>query len=146
MSGSLSRRRSGRRGGRVRRSLADINVTPFVDVMLVLLIVFMVTAPLLTAGIQVNLPRTAAKSLPSQQDPLTVTVLRNGDIFLQETAISLPELKTRMSAILAEGYDAPIYVRGEDKAFYDSMTEVIAALQSAGVTRISLVTEPVASR
>ena len=131
----------GRRG---RRSLnAEINVTPFVDVMLVLLIVFMITAPLLVRGEDVNLPKT--KSGPIQTDPndapLAITIKANGDIFIQTTKVDLENLGPQVQAIIGEGYDKPVYVRGDEATPYGDIMEVMAEIKAAGYTRVALVTE-----
>src|ERR1700758_5232918 len=106
--------RRAERGGRRRiRPMAEINVTPFVDVMLVLLIVFMVTAPLLTVGVPVDLPKTRAQALSQDREPLSVTVRKNGKIFLQNTPIAEDDLIARLQAISQNGYDQRIFVRGD---------------------------------
>lgn len=138
---------AGKRGGRGRRRrrglVAEINVTPFVDVMLVLLIVFMVTAPMLTAGIQVELPKTKAEALPADKEPLTVTILSNGEVFLQDTAVTTDELLPRLQAISETGYDQRIFIRGDTTAQYGRIAEVMALMSSAGYRNLGLVTEPV---
>ncbi|MBU6373021.1 MAG: protein TolR [Alphaproteobacteria bacterium] len=132
------------RGRRRRRGLvAEINVTPFVDVMLVLLIVFMVTAPLLTAGIKVELPKTKAEALPADKEPLTVTILSNGEVYLQDTAVTMDELLPRLQAIAQTGYDQRIFIRGDNTAQYGRIAEVMALMSSAGYRNLGLVTEPV---
>jgi biopolymer transport protein TolR len=131
-----------RRGARRRlRPMAEINVTPFVDVMLVLLIVFMVTAPLLTVGVTVDLPETASSPLPGQDEPLTVSVSRDGKVFLQDSAIDLPDLGPRLLAITERSPDARIFVRGDKVIDYGRVMEVVGAIHSAGFTRVALVTE-----
>src|SRR5271154_2148501 len=130
--------KSGR--GRRRRPMAEINVTPFVDVMLVLLIVFMVTAPLLTAGVPVDLPKTRAQALGQDREPLSVTVKRDGSIFLQNTPVAEQELVAKLSAISANGYDQRIYVRGDKSVDYGRVMEVMGLLSAAGFTHIGLVT------
>ncbi|MET0545944.1 MAG: ExbD/TolR family protein [Caulobacterales bacterium] len=124
--------------------MAEINVTPFVDVMLVLLIVFMVTAPLLTAGVEVALPKTDASVLPSAKDPLTITILQNGDIYLQETKASLDELTPRMAAIAAAGYEERVYIRAAAHADYETVMRVMARVSGAGFTNLALVSDPLA--
>lgn len=134
----------GRRGRGRRRGglLSEINVTPFVDVMLVLLIVFMVTAPLLTAGIAVELPKTDAKALPAEKEPLTVTVLKSGEIYLQETPIEIADLLARLEAIAEAGYEQRIFVRGDAEADYGRVAEIMATMNAAGYSNIGLVTDP----
>jgi biopolymer transport protein TolR len=131
-----------RRGVRRRlRPMAEINVTPFVDVMLVLLIVFMVTAPLLTVGVTVDLPETASSPLPGQDEPLTVSVSRDGRVFLQDSAIDLPDLGPRLLAITERRPDTRIFVRGDKVIDYGRVMEVVGAIHNAGFTRVALVTE-----
>jgi biopolymer transport protein TolR len=131
-----------RRGARRRRRpMAEINVTPFVDVMLVLLIVFMITAPLLTVGVTVDLPETASSPLPGQDEPLTVSVARDGAVFLQDSAIDLPDLGPRLLAITERRPDARIFVRGDRVIDYGRVMEVVGAIHAAGFTRVALVTE-----
>ncbi|MGH6918234.1 MAG: protein TolR [Geminicoccaceae bacterium] len=131
-----------RRGARRRRRpMAEINVTPFVDVMLVLLIVFMVTAPLLTVGVTVDLPETASSPLPGQDEPLTVSVSRDGTVFLQDSAIDLPDLGPRLLAITERRPDARIFVRGDKVIDYGRVMQVVGAIHSAGFTKVALVTE-----
>jgi biopolymer transport protein TolR len=130
-----------RRGARRHRPMAEINVTPFVDVMLVLLIVFMVTAPLLTVGVTVDLPETASSPLPGQDEPLTVSVARDGTVFLQDSAIDLPDLGPRLLAITERRPDARIFVRGDKVIDYGRVMAVVGAIHSAGFTKVALVTE-----
>src|SRR5215467_733806 len=113
------------RGRMRRRSMAEINVTPFVDVMLVLLIVFMVTAPLLTVGVPVDLPKTRAQALGQDREPLAVTVKRDGKIYIQNTAVSEDELVAKLAAIAANGYDQRIFVRGDRSVDYGKVMEVM---------------------
>lgn len=134
------RQAGGKRRGRYR-PMAEINVTPFVDVMLVLLIVFMVAAPLLTAGIQVDLPKAAAKPLPQDSKPLEVTIDQNGAIFLADTAIGLNELVPRLEAIAGVRKDTRIYVRGDTRLDYGQVMQVIGIINRAGFTRVALVAD-----
>jgi len=136
-------RGSGRRRGRRGRLNADINITPLVDVMLVLLIVFMVAAPLLSVGVPLELPKTDAKSLPSQTEPITISVDQQGGIFIQETEVSLDELAPRLSAIAANGYEERIYLRADEDADYGAVMKVMARVNASGFTNIGLVTDPV---
>ncbi|MEM6625788.1 MAG: ExbD/TolR family protein [Pseudomonadota bacterium] len=134
-------------GGRRRRRglMAEINVTPFVDVMLVLLIVFMVTAPLLATGVTVDLPRTKADPLPStDSQPLSVTVSVEGELFLgtQKEAIAPEELGPRLVAIAANGYEERIFVRGDKGAAYGSVLGALSLIQTAGFSNVALVTDP----
>ncbi len=137
--GLQARARGGRRAR--RRAMAEINVTPFVDVMLVLLIVFMVTAPLLTVGVPVDLPKTRAQTLGQNSEPLTVTVKRDNGIYLQNTPVGDDELVERLTAIAANGYDQRIFVRGDRAVDYGRVMEVMGLLSAAGFTHIGLVTD-----
>ena len=128
----------GRRGN--SRPMSEINVTPFVDVMLVLLIVFMISAPLLTVGVPIDLPQTRAKNLPSDTEPLTVSVASDGRIYLQDTEITADELVPKLQAIAKAGYEERIFVRGDRDAEYGSMMQVMGRLNQAGFRRIGLVT------
>ena len=121
--------------------MSEINVTPFVDVMLVLLIVFMVTAPLLTVGVPVDLPQTRAKSLGEDREPLAVTVDMTGQIFLQNTPVAVDELVPKLMAISSNGYSQRIFVRGDKSVDYGKVMEVMGLLNAAGFTRIGLVTD-----
>jgi biopolymer transport protein TolR len=141
MAGVVHASPGGRRSGR-RRPLAEINVTPFVDVMLVLLIIFMVTAPLLTAGVPVDLPKTHAKPLTDDREPLSVTIRKDGSIYLQQTRISPETLVERLKAIATNGYDERVYVRGDASVPYGRVIEVMAILNNAGFTKVGLVTGP----
>ena len=132
----------GRGSWRARlRPNSTINVTPFVDVMLVLLVIFMVTAPLLTVGVPVNLPQTHARQMSDDKEPLAITIKQNGDIFLQETQIQLDELVPKLTAIAKNGYDERIYVRGDKTVDYGKVMEVMGELNAAGFKRIGLVTD-----
>ncbi len=135
---------SSRGRGRMRRqAMAEINVTPFVDVMLVLLIVFMVTAPLLTVGVAVDLPKTRAPALGQDAEPLSITVQRNGAIFIQKEQVPQAALVDKLKTISANGYDQRIFVRGDDQASYGKVMEVMGILAASGFTRIGLVTDVV---
>jgi len=132
--------REQRRRARPRR-MAEINVTPFVDVMLVLLIVFMVTAPLLTVGVAVDLPQTRARALGQDQEPIAVTLDKTGQLFLQNTPIAVTELVPKLEAIAKNGYNQRIYVRADRTVPYGKVAEVMGLLSSAGFTRIGLVND-----
>ena len=132
--------RGHRRRGRHHGLISEINVTPFVDVMLVLLIIFMVAAPLLTVGVPIDLPETQAKAMNSETQPITISVNEGGQIFLQETEIPLNEVVPKLTAISAAGYEERIYVRGDRTADYGTVMQVMARIQAAGYTRIGLVT------
>lgn len=139
MAAALRRERRGRRGR--SRPMSEINVTPFVDVMLVLLIVFMVTAPLLTVGVPVDLPKTRAQVLGQDREPLSVTIKRDGQIFLQNSPIAEDDLVARLTAISGNGYDQRIFVRGDKSVDYGRVMEVMALISAAGFTHIGLVTD-----
>ncbi len=121
--------------------LSEINVTPLVDVMLVLLIVFMVAAPLLTVGVAVDLPETAAQPIPEQGEPLTVTITSDGTIFVQETAVELDNIVPQLEAIATAGYDQRIYIRGDQARSYGEVVRVMGRINAAGFRRIGLVTD-----
>lgn len=125
---------------------SDINVTPMVDVMLVLLIVFMVAAPLLTVGVPVDLPKTQAQNLSGEDEPLVITINAKGDIFLQESEVKAKALIPQLKAITASGYDQRIYVRGDQAVNYGRVADVVARINAAGFTRVALVTESKAER
>jgi biopolymer transport protein TolR len=111
--------------------------------MLVLLIVFMIAAPLLSVGVPVNLPKTEAKSLSSQKDPLTVTIDSNGKVFIQEKEIAFDQLATKLNAISENGYKEKIYIRGDRSADYGKILKVMARINTAGFENIGLVTDPI---
>ncbi len=121
--------------------MSEINVTPFVDVMLVLLIVFMVTAPLLTVGVPVDLPKTKAQALGQDREPLSVTIRKGGRIYVQNTPVGDDDLVPRLTAISANGYDQRIFVRGDKSVDYGRVMEVMAMISAAGFTHIGLVTD-----
>ena len=129
--------------GKRRRSpaMSEINVTPFVDVMLVLLIVFMVTAPLLTVGVPVDLPKTRAPALGQDKEPLSITVAKDGKIYLQKEVVTADALVPKLQAISQNGYDQRIFVRGDKTVAYDRVMVVMGLLASAGFTHIGLVTD-----
>ena len=133
----------GKRRHRRKPVMSEINVTPMVDVMLVLLIIFMVSAPLLTVGVPIDLPQTQAKSLDQDQKPLTVSVTTKGQVFLQETEIKVEELVPKLQAITQArgGMDERIYVRGDRKVDYGTVMRVMGRLSQAGFRRVALVTE-----
>lgn len=140
VNGGIQYRR--RRGAAGRYApMAEINVTPFVDVMLVLLIVFMVAAPLLTVGVPIELPKTEADALKGDKEPLTVSVDAKGRIFLQDTEVGIGEIVPRVTAIARQGYNERIYVRGDRSVDYGAVMRVMGRLSAAGFTRIGLVTE-----
>jgi len=134
-------RHSRRRRRRSHAPMSEINMTPFVDVMLVLLIVFMVAAPLLTVGVPVELPETASRPLQGDKEPLTISINTKGEIFLQETIIELDKLVPKLLAIAEGGYNERIYVRGDRRINYGLVMKVMGTISAAGFKRIGLVTE-----
>ena len=133
----------GRRGARrsYRKLNSEINVTPFVDVMLVLLIVFMVAAPLLTVGVPVDLPQTQAPAINEQKEPLVITVNAAGQLYIQETEVPDDGLTARLKAITNNNPNASIYVRGDKTINYGRVMEVMGMIGSAGFTKVSLIAE-----
>jgi biopolymer transport protein TolR len=131
-----------RRGGRGRRgALSEINVTPLVDVMLVLLIIFMISAPLLTAGVPLELPKTEASALQDQSEPLTVSIRQDGSVWIKEAAVPFPTLAPRLREMAGPDSTKPIYVRADAKTPYEKVAQVMAALQVSGFSAIDLVTD-----
>ena len=134
----------GRRGRRRRGAapMADINVTPFIDVMLVLLIIFMVAAPMLTVGVPIELPETAANALPSEQEePLAITMTADGRLMIQNTETAPEELITRLTAIAAERTSDKIFLRADGAIPYAKVAEIMGALNAGGFNNIGLVTD-----
>ncbi|WP_374655769.1 ExbD/TolR family protein [Phenylobacterium sp.] len=136
--GGGSRRRRGRRS---RGALSEINVTPLVDVMLVLLIIFMVSAPLLTSGVEVELPKTEAAAMEDQNEHLTVSIRADGSLFIQDDATPFSSLAPRLRAMAGEETKRPIYVRADGRASYAVVAQVMAALSTSGFTTINLITD-----
>jgi biopolymer transport protein TolR len=129
-----------------REPISEINVTPFVDVMLVLLIIFMVTAPLLTVGVQVDLPETSADTLPEESEPLTLTINSKGEVFIQETKIEFNNLIKKILAVSKNRTDTRIYVRGDKTINYGRVLEVMGILSGSGFTKVALISEPYKER
>ena len=124
-----------------KRRFTEINVTPFVDVMLVLLIIFMVTAPMLTAGIEVDLPESAATPISGQDEPLSVSIKTDGTIYIQKTKVGLAELGDKLIAITGEKKDTRIFVRGDKSVDYGRVMKVMGTINASGFTKVALVTE-----
>ena len=143
MSGAIRNRSNlGLRKRSSNRLMAEINVTPFVDVMLVLLIIFMVAAPLLTVGISVELPKTAATPLPNEQEePLTITLTGTGVIWLQKTEITFDELNSKLKSILVERSNDKIFLRADGANSYETVMKLMGALNNVGFNNIGLVTD-----
>ena len=130
-----------RRGGRKHAPIADINMTPFIDVMLVLLIIFMVAAPLLATGVPIDLPQTKAAALNIDQKPLSVAIDEKGSIFLADQPVAIEELPARLQSLAKEGFDERIYVRGAKSVNYGRVAEVMSIITTAGYKKVALVTE-----
>ena len=138
--------RGHRRRGRHHALMSEINVTPMVDVMLVLLIIFMVAAPLMTVGVPIELPQTQAKQLNTEQKPITVSVTNEGAIFLGDNSVTLEDLAAQVAAVAVNGTEDRIYVRGDLAANYGSVMQVMGALSGAGYAKIGLITEQAAQQ
>ena len=140
--GAERRGRRGRRRGKHHRVMGEINITPFVDVMLVLLIIFMVAAPLMTVGVPVELPKTAATSLPAvEEEPLTITITAEGEVMVMKTAILRDELVPKLRAIATERDDDKVFLRADGKVPYEVVAQVMGALNAGGFHNIGLVTD-----
>jgi biopolymer transport protein TolR len=138
-SGSSYQRRNARRRS-TRSVMADINVTPLVDVMLVLLIVFMVAAPLMTVGVPIELPKTEAKQMNTSTEPITITVQADGTVFLQEAQTALESIAPKLIAIARNGYEEQLFVRADTNVPYGRVMEVMGLLNGAGYRKIGLIT------
>ncbi|MDC9825087.1 protein TolR [Devosia sp. ZB163] len=139
-------RRRGRRRGGGAKPMSEINITPMVDVMLVLLIIFMVAAPLMTVGVPIELPQTQAKQLDTEQKPITISVTNEGAIFLDDNPVTLEDLTNQVAAVAVNGTEDRIYVRGDLAANYGSVMQVMGALSGAGYAKIGLITEQAAQQ
>lgn len=124
------------------RLMSDINVTPFVDVMLVLLIIFMVSAPMMTQGVDVSLPQAVSEALPSDAEQLIVTVDADGRIFINEAAVTLESLRQKLAAILENGPDRPVYFRADRDLAYGTAVRIMSEIKSSGVRKLGMVTDP----
>jgi biopolymer transport protein TolR len=143
MGAGVQARMSRSRGRRRHRPMSEINVTPFVDVMLVLLIIFMVAAPLLTAGVPLQLPETEAEPLPQpQEEPLTIQLAADGRVYVMDTEVPPGDLSARLSAIAAERRDDQVFLRADAGLSYGRVMEVMGALNAGGFNSIALVTDP----
>ncbi|SEM10796.1 MULTISPECIES: protein TolR [Bosea] len=144
MSAAAGAKAGGRRGRRPRRhgAIAEINMTPFIDVMLVLLIIFMVAAPLIATGVPIDLPQTGAKPINVDQKPITIAIDEKGQIFLQDQPTLEPDLVQKLQGLAKQGFEDRIYVRGHKQVDYGRVASVMATITSAGFKRVALVTEP----
>ena len=129
-----------------KEPISEINVTPFVDVMLVLLIIFMVTAPLLTVGVQVDLPESSADTLPEESEPLTLTINSKGEIFIQENKVEYEKLISKILAVSNNRTDTRIFVRGDKTINYGRVLEIMGMLSGSGFTKVALISEPYKER
>ena len=148
MGGSVASGGGGRRRGRGQpryRAMADINMTPFIDVMLVLLIIFMVAAPLLATGVPIDLPQTKAAALNIDQKPLSVAIDPKGDIFINDQPVAAEALADKLKELAKAGTDERVYVRGANQVNYGRIAEVMSIITTAGFKRVALVTEPAKS-
>lgn len=134
--------RHSRRRNSENKSMADINVTPLVDVMLVLLIIFMVTAPMLSMGIDVDLPRVKSKTVDLAEEKLILSINENKEIFLNKTRMSLQDLNTKLAAIFEQRVDREIFLRADKNVSYGFVVEVMSEIRKAGVDKLGMITEP----
>ncbi len=125
-----------------KRFMSDINVTPFVDVMLVLLIIFMVTAPMMMQGVEVNLPQTTTKSIKTREDPLILTVNKKKEIFLEEHRIKINELEAKVKSIFKYRREKEVLLRADKEVPYGFIIKVIAGVKRAGINKLGMITEP----
>ena len=117
------------------------NVTPFVDVMLVLLVIFMITAPMMTTGVQVDLPKAASKPVPGNDEPLTISIKKDGDVYIQKNKVEVDELAQKITAIAGENKDIRLFVRGDSNVDYGRIMKVVGEINAGGFTKVSLITE-----
>jgi biopolymer transport protein TolR len=132
------RRRRARRGGAIN----EINMTPFIDVMLVLLIIFMVAAPLMTVGVPLDLPQTRAAPLNMDAKPVTLSIRATGQVFLADAELKDPEIVGKLATVAKQGFDERIFVRGDKRVDYGRVAQIMSIVTSAGYKRVALVTEP----
>ncbi len=129
--------------GNEKRFMSDINVTPLVDVMLVLLIIFMVTAPMMMQGVEVNLPQTTAKSIKTREDPMILTINKKREIFLEDRQIKLEDLENKMKSIFKYRRDKEVLLRADREVPYGFVIKVIAGIKRAGIDKLGMITEPI---
>jgi biopolymer transport protein TolR len=134
--------RRGRRRGRRSGAINEINMTPFIDVMLVLLIIFMVAAPLMTVGVPLDLPQTRAAPINMDQKPITLSIRQTGQVFLEEAELRDDDIIARLNATAKQGGDERVYVRGDKKVDYGRVAQVMAIVTGGGYKRVALITEP----
>lgn len=142
-SGGGSGKKSSRR---TAKPFSEINITPMVDVMLVLLVIFMVAAPMMTAGVTVDLPKTNASPIAGQDEPLTVSIKSDGKVYLQQAPIQIKDLQTKLKSIAGEKRDTRIFVRGDKSVDYGKIMEAVSEVNAAGFTKVALITEPSADK
>ena len=130
-------------GGNGKRLMSDINVTPFVDVMLVLLIIFMVTAPMMMQGVEVNLPQTTTKSIKTQEDPFIITVNKGGEISIEDLAVKIDDLEKKLKSIFKYRRDKEVLLRADRELSYGFVMKVVAGIKRAGIDKLGMITEPV---
>jgi biopolymer transport protein TolR len=130
-------------GGNGKRFMSEINVTPFVDVMLVLLIIFMVTVPMMTQGVQVNLPKTTTKYMKTSDEPLMLTINKNKEVYIEDLLVQLPDLETKIFKILENQREKEVLLRADETLPYGYVMDVIARVKKAGIDKLGMVTEPV---
>lgn len=132
-------------GGDKNGLMSDINVTPFVDVMLVLLIIFMVTAPMMSQGVSVSLPEATSQPLPSESDPLIITINKDNQIFINDFQVTLDFLQEKLSAIIESRQNQDVYLRADKTISYGMVVRVMSEIKAAGVEKLGMVTEPISS-
>ncbi|MFM9890495.1 MAG: protein TolR [Rickettsiales bacterium] len=141
MGGAGGSTRRGRRSTRSSGGFNEINITPFVDVMLVLLIIFMVTAPLLTSGVTVDLPKTRSSALGGTDEPVSVSIKKDGTVYIQNTETSIDKLGAKLKAVLGEKIETRIFIRGDRTIDYGQVMKVISEVTGAGYTKVALLTD-----
>ncbi|OKH89501.1 protein TolR [Thalassospira sp. TSL5-1] len=134
-------RRRGRRGRGGRRAMSDINVTPMVDVMLVLLVIFMVTAPLITAGVDVDLPKASATQMTGQDEPLVVSLTKDGDVYLMDSEVNRDDLVAKLRAITENKQDTRIFVKGDKAVDYGQVMDLMGRINEAGFSKVALIAD-----
>lgn len=132
---------SPKRRGRELKGFSDINITPMVDVMLVLLVIFMVTAPMMTTGVTVDLPDSNAQPVAGQDEPLTITITSDGKVYIQKTPVTIKELRAKLVAVASAKKDTRIFVRGDRAVDYGKIMHVVGEVNAAGLTKVALITE-----